>query len=53
MSGVTSGAPAPPLPAACRRRSRLVTCRAVWRVRVAGVVRSASASAAQAVDEMM
>jgi hypothetical protein len=32
---------------------RLVTCRAVWRVRVAGVVRSASASAAQAVDEMM
>ena len=39
----------PPCPAACRRRSRFWTCRSVWRVRVAAVVRSASTSAAQAV----
>ena len=48
-SMMTSGAQRPPGPAACRRRSRLVTCRAVCRVRVAGVVRSASTRAAHAV----
>ena len=29
---MTSGAPCPPFPAACRRRSRFLTCRAVCRV---------------------
>ena len=48
-SMMTSGAPRPSCPAACRRRSRLRTCRAVCCVRVAGVVRSTSTSAAHAV----
>jgi hypothetical protein len=46
---ITGGAPALLVPAACRRRSRFLTCRAVWAVRVAGAVRSTSTSAAQAV----
>ena len=48
-SMMTSGAPRSPCPAAGRRRSRFLTCRAVCCVRMAGVVRSTSMRAAHAV----
>ena len=48
-SMMTSGAPRAAVPGRARRRSRFLTCRAVCRVRVAGVVRSTSTRAAHAV----